>query len=667
MEETMSRPLSRPISAVTLSLLFACGATPAAGLAGHDDAPPAKEARSDLAGRYTKYEFRIPMRDGAKLFTTVYVPKDAGRSYPFLVQRTPYSAGVDADGALRYGVDFMPKHIGPSKEFEDSGYIFVKQDVRGRFMSEGKWQEMTPHLKTQRLAGEGNESQDMHDTVEWLLKNVPNNNGKVGIYGISYPGFYTSASIIDSHPAIKAASPQAPVTDLYMGDDAYHGGAFMLAANFDFYASFTEEPNPTPLPKTWGDFDYGVPDGYDYFLQRLTLSNIASSLSDKQRVLFAPMIEHAAYDDFWKSRNIAPHLKNVKAAVLTVGGWYDAEDLQGPFTTYHAIRKYNPNTFNGLVVGPWVHGGWAGGDGRSLGRVRFGADTSDYFRKQIQFPFFEQHLKGVKPDRPVAEVTAFETGTNVWRQYTAWPPQQAKPRILYFGANGGLGWQQPATAADRDSGYDEYVSDPKKPVPYIGYPATGVPKEYMVSDQRFAATRPDVLVYQTAPLEDDVTIAGPVTPKLFVSTSGTDADWVVKLIDVYPNEYPEKQDGDGGERKRGKDVPAPKAVMAGYQQLVRGNPLRGKFRNGFERAEPFTPGKVEAVNFHLGDVHHTFRRGHRIMVQVQSSWFPLVDLNPQTFTDIANAKPEDFKKATQRVYHAPETPSGVQLLVMPSR
>jgi putative CocE/NonD family hydrolase len=665
MKEKMSRPLPRLSSAlapVALSLLLAFGVTHAATRDVHDDVP-AKEAKSDLRERYTKYEFQIPMRDGVKLFTVVYVPKDTGRSYPFLMQRTPYSTGVVADEQLHYGVNFMPKQIGPSKEFEDSGYIFVKQDVRGRFMSEGKWQEMTPHVNARRTAGEGNESQDMHDTVDWLLKNVPNNNGKVGILGISYPGFYTSASIIDSHPAIKAASPQAPVTDLYMGDDAYHGGAFMLAANFDFYAAFTEEPNPTPLPKAWGDFDYGVPDGYDYFLHRLTLSNIASSLSEKQRVLFAPMIEHTAYDAFWQSRNIAPHLKNVKAAVLTVGGWYDAEDLQGPFTTYHAVKKYNPDTFSGLVVGPWVHGGWAGGDGKSLGRVQFDARTGDYFRKEIQLPFFEQHLKGIKPGKPIAEVTAFETGTNVWRQYAAWPPQGATPRILYFGANGGLGWQKPATEADRDSGYDEYVSDPKKPVPFIGYPATGVPKEYMVSDQRFAATRPDVLVYRTAPLQEDVTIAGPVTPKLFVSTSGTDADWVVKLIDVYPDDYP----GDGEERKRGKDVPPPQATMAGYQQLVRGNPLRGKFRNSFERAEPFVPGKVEAVNFNLGDVHHTFRRGHRIMVQVQSSWFPLIDLNPQTFTDIPTAKPEDFRKATQRIYHAPATPSGLQLLVLPPR
>jgi uncharacterized protein len=648
------RSLPARLPLLTLLVAFACSALPPAPVHAADDAKPAPR---DLRATYTKYEYRIPMRDGTKLFTVVYVPKDASKTYPFLINRTPYGAGVQAEGELHYGEDWYPKQIGPSKEFEDAGYIFVKQDVRGRYMSEGKWQEMTPHVNPRRAAGEGQESQDMYDTMEWLLKNVPNNNGKAGIWGISYPGFYTSASIIDSHPAIKAASPQAPVTDLYMGDDSYHGGAFMLAANFGFYASFTEQQNPTPLPKTWADFDYGAADAYDFFLKHRTLAAILGTLTDKQRALLAPTIEHDTYDAFWQTRAIAPHLKNVKAAVLTVGGWFDAEDPQGPFTTYHAIKKYNPNTFDGLVIGPWVHGGWARHDGKQLGRVSFDSKTGEYFREHIQFPFFEQQLKGVKPAQPIAEVTAFETGSNVWRRYTAWPPVQAKARTLYFGPNGTLTWQQPPAAG----GFDEYVSDPNKPVPYIGYPATSVPQEYMVSDQRFAATRPDVLVYQSDVLEDDVTVAGPVTPRLFVSTTGTDSDWVVKLIDVYPADYPA-----GEQPARGSDVAPPRGTMAGYQQLVRGNPLRGKFRNGFDRPEPFVPGKVEAISYHLGDVNHTFRRGHRIMVQVQSSWFPLVDLNPQTFVTIPKAKPDDFKAATQRVYHAAQTPSGLQLLVLPA-
>lgn len=646
------------LPALVLGLLLAC----AAGVPTAAASEQAASARRPVRETYTKYEYRIPMRDGARLFTVVYVPKDASRSYPFLMQRTPYGAGVRADGALRYGVDWMPAALGPSREFEESGYIFVVQDVRGRYMSEGVWQEMTPHAKPRLGKGEGRESEDMHDTVAWLLKNIPNNNGRVGIWGISYPGFYAAASVIDSHPAIKAASPQAPIADLYMGDDSYHGGAFKLAANFDFYAGFTpaqqlSQPPATP-PATRAGFDYGVADGYDYFLGRLTLSNIAAAMNADQRALFMPNIEHDTYDAFWRSRAIGPHLKNVKAAVLTVGGWFDAEDAAGPFIVHEALARHDPGGRHALVVGPWVHGGWARGDGARLGHVRFDARTSEWFRKEVQFPFFEQHLKGTGA-RPLAPVTVFETGTNVWRSYDAWPPKPARARTLYFGADGTLSWQQPAQ--DR-SGFDEYVADPRRPVPYIGYPALGVPREYMVSDQRFAATRPDVLVYRSAVLDEDVTIAGPVVPTLFVSTTGTDADWVVKLIDVYPDDYPKDETTPA---MRGNDVGPPAVTLGGFQQLVRGNPLRGKFRNGYEHPEPFVPGKVEAVSYELGQVNHTFRRGHRIMVQVQSSWFPLIDLNPQTFMRIPEARPEDFRKATQRVYRAPATPSGLRLMVMP--
>ena len=648
--------IRRPLSALALGVMLACsaGAQATSQAAAHADAPAQKRNPREA---YTKYEYRIPMRDGIKLFTTVYVPKDSSKPYPFLMQRTPYSAGVYAQGEQRYGVDWFPEALSPSRELEDSGYIFVTQDVRGRYMSEGSWQEMTPHAKAKRAKGEGQESEDMHDTVEWLLKHVPNNNGRVGIWGISYPGFYTAASIIDSHPAIKAASPQAPIADLYMGDDSYHGGAFMLSANFDFYSSFLPQQNPTTGNKERSRFAYGEADAYDFFLKRLTMENILASMSAEQRELLEPTIVHDTYDEFWRSRAITPHMKNVRAAVLTVGGWFDAEDPAGPFAIYKAVGKYNPGTPNALVMGPWVHGGWARSDGARLGHVSFDAKTSEYFRREIQFPFFEQHLKGVKPARALPAVTAFETGTNVWRSYASWPPAPAKARTLYFGPNGTLGWQQPAASG---AGYDEYVADPRKPVPFIGYPATGVPREYMVSDQRFAATRPDVLVYQSAVLEEDVTVAGPVTPRLFVSTSGTDADWVVKLIDVYPASFPTP----AGER--GGDVGPPAVSLGGFQQLVRGNPLRGKFRNSYEKPEPFVPGKVEPIKYELGQVNHTFRRGHRIMVQVQSSWFPLIDLNPQTFMRIPDAQPGDFKKATQRVYHAPGTASGLELMVLPN-
>lgn len=660
----------RRFSIAALMLLLAGEA--AAATTHYANAALAERAETGSAGKvslrstYTKFEYRIPMRDGTKLFTVVYVPKDGSKTYPFLMNRSPYGSGVHAQGQSRYGVDYFPASLGPSREFEESGYIFVNQDVRGRYMSEGKWQEMTPHLKASRIAGEGVESRDMHDTVDWLLKNVAGNNGKVGIWGISYPGFYASASVIDSHPAIKAASPQAPVTDLYMGDDSYHGGAFMLAANFGFYANFTNEANPTTLPKKWEEFDYGTEDGYQFFLAQMSLQNITAKLTAKQREYLMPTIEHTSYDDFWKAMNIAPHLKNIRAAVLTVGGWYDAEDPQGPLTTYQSIKKLQSGSaapFNGLVMGPWAHGGWGHSDGASLGHVSFDAKTGDYYRKNIVFPFFEQHLKAAA-GKPLPEAQVFETGTNVWRNYSAWPPREAQARTLYFAANGGLSWSQPGASSAEPAGtFDEYVSDPKRPVPFISYVATGVPREYMVSDQRFASTRPDVLVYQSAILEEDVTLVGPVSPRLFASTTGTDADWVVKLIDVYPGEYPDLQAA-GAANEKGNDVPPPVMTMAGYQQLVRGEPLRGKFRNSFETPQAFVPGKVESVNYQMPDINHTFRRGHRIMVQIQSSWFPLIDLNPQKFMDIPKANPEDFQKATQRIYRAPGQYSGIAVQVL---
>jgi len=374
-------------------------------------------------------------------------------------------------------------------------------------------------------------------------------------------------------------------------------------------------------------------------------------------------VNHDTYDEYWKVRDLAPHLKNIHCAVLTVGGWFDAEDLQGPFSTFRSVEKNNPGIFNALVVGPWVHGGWARYDGAHLGRVEFASNTGDYYRKNILFPFFEHYLKGVgDPKLPKAYV--FETGTNVWRQYSAWPPENVEHKTLYFEPNGGLSFEAPAAEG---KSFDEYVSDPAKPVPFVNYPVTSVPQEYMLSDQRFADSRTDVLVYETPVLQEDVTIAGPISPRLFVSTSGTDSDWDVKLIDVYPADYPEsKQDARPEERGQPrKDVGPPSFTMGGYQQLVRGEPFRGKFRHSFEKPEPFTPGKVEEVKFTMQDVNHTFRRGHRIMVQVQSSWFPLTDRNPQTFVNIPDAKPSDFVKATERVYYSKAEPSGIAVEVVP--
>lgn len=607
----------------------------------------------EIKAHYTKYEFRIPMRDGVRLFTSVYVPKDTSRSYPFLIDRTPYSVGP-------YGVDQYRERLGPSPEFDKAGYIFVFQDVRGRYMSEGTFVEMRPHLDDKKSSKDVDDASDLYDTIDWLLKNVPNNNGNAGIWGISYPGFYTSASIIDSHPALKAASPQAPMTNLFMGDDAYHGGAFMLAANFGFYAFFKPQENPQLPPKTPVPFDYGTNSGYDFYLKAGPIGNLSKLLAGRSE-LYDDQMHHDTYDDYWKIRDLAPHMKDIHCAVLTVGGWFDAEDLQGPFSTFRSIEKNNSGIFNALVVGPWVHGGWYRYDGEHLGRADFASNTGDFYRKNILFPFFEQHLKR-STDAKLPKAYVFETGTNVWRRYSAWPPKDAQARTLYLHADGGLSFDPPA---DENSKFDEYVSDPAKPVPFVNYTAEEVPQEYMVSDQRFADSRTDVLVYSTPALQQDVTIVGPLTPKLFVSTSGTDSDWDVKLIDVYPTDYRDsKMEPNPEDRSKRTDVGPPTFAMGGYQQLVRGEPFRGKFRRSFEKPEPFTPGKVEEVDFTMQDVNHTFRRGHRIMVQIQSSWFPLTDRNPQTFVDIPNAQPSDFVKATERVYHSKAEPSGITVQVL---
>ncbi len=590
------------------------------------------------------------MRDGKRLFTSVYVPKDAAQTWPILMDRTPYNVGP-------YGEDQYKKNLGPSDEFEKAGYIFVYQDVRGRYMSEGEFIEMRPHIDVKKSPQDVDESSDTYDTIEFLLKHVPSNNGKVGIWGISYPGFYTSASIIDSHPALKAASPQAPMTDLFRGDDAYHNGAFKLAANFGFYTGFKPMTEPSTPPKVTIPFEMGTPDGYDFYLRAGPTINLDKNYLKGGNWLFHDQLVHTVYNDYWKPRDLSAHMHKITCAVLTVGGWFDAEDLAGPFRTFHSIAEKNPGTVNQIALGPWVHGGWARSDGDHLGDVPFNAKTSEYFRKNIQFPFFEFYLRGKGAALSTANV--FETGTNVWRKYDSWPPVAAKPQTLYLRAAGKLSFEAPGEA----DGVDEYVSDPAHPVPFTSYITDTVPQRYMIDDQRFASERGDVLVFQTDPLEDNVTIAGPISPKLFVATSGTDSDFVVKLIDVYPTDYP---DPPAPVDSAGKRVLGPPPIrMGGYQQLLRAEPFRAKFRNSWEIPEPMTPGKMEKISYEMPDVNHTFRRGHRIMVQVQSSWFPLVDRNPQTFCDIPNAKPEDFKRATEQVFRSKAAASGVEVLVLP--
>jgi putative CocE/NonD family hydrolase len=591
---------------------------------------------------YTKYEYRIPMRDGVKLFTSVYVPKDTTTTHPIIMNRTPYSVGP-------YGIDQYRNNIGPSALFGKAGYIGAYQDVRGCYLSEGEFVDVRPQIPKKTGPKDIDESSDTYDTIEWLVKNVPNNNGKVGVWGISYPGFYAAAAMIDAHPALKAASPQAPLVDWFIGDDVHHNGAFFLHQSFNFDAVFGL-PRPEPTAKSHPKFEHGTPDAYAFFLNLGPLARAEELYFKGQRAFWKDEMAHSNYDEFWKARALWPHFKNIKPAVLTVGGWFDAEDLYGPLKTHATVEKNHPQSDNVLVMGPWTHGGWSRGDAESLGPVKFASKTGEFFREHIEFPFFEFHLNG-KSGWSAPKAWVFETGKNEWHRHDVWPPSQAKVKSLYFLADGKLGFEPPVKS-DSD-GFDEYLSDPSKPVPYTNSVSVDYPREFMIEDQRFASRRPDVLVYQTDVLKEDVTIAGPIQVKLQASTSGTDSDWVVKLIDVYPNDQPDP-------------IPNPTGVhLGGFQQLVRGDVMRGKFRNSLETPEAFKPGEPTEIPIAIPDTYHTFRPGHRIMVQVQSSWFPLVDRNPQTFVDIYKAKESDFRKATQRVFRTSDRASRIELLVKP--
>jgi len=598
-----------------------------------------------VKANYTKYEYRIPMRDEKRLFTAVYVPKDQAKSYSMLMTRSPYSAKP-------YGVDQYRNDLGPSALFGKAGYIFVYQDVRGRWMSEGEYVNMRPHRPLKNGPAEIDESTDTFDTIDWLIKHVPNHNGKVGMMGISYPGFYTSAGMIDAHPALTACSPQAPIVDWFIGDDWHHNGALQLPHAFNFMATFGR-PRPEPTRKFEYKFEHDTPDGYDFFLRMGPLPN-ADGLYYKGDVAYwNEVMQHGNYDEFWTSRNLRPHLKGIKPAVMTVGGWFDAENLFGALETYKQIETSSPNTTNILVMGPWVHGGWSHGTGEYLGHVPFNAKTAEFYREHIELPFFEFHLKGEgKPSFPEAWV--FETGTNLWRKYDAWPPKSVVAKSFYLNAAGQLTTEAPRET-DSNTAFDEYPSDPSKPVPYLDKITIGMAPEYMTADQRHAARRPDVLVYQTEIMEQDTMLAGPIEVELHVSTSGTDSDWVVKLIDVYPNDYPDPKENPTGVK------------MGGYQQLVRGDVFRGKFRKSFEKPEPFVPNRPERVKFTMQDICHVFRPGHRMMIQVQSSWFPLIDRNPQTFVDIYTAKQADFQKATQRVFRTTTMSSKITVMVQPAQ
>lgn len=587
--------------------------------------------------QYTKQEHMVPMRDGVKLFTSVYIPRDNTKTYPVLIKRTPYSVGP-------YGADKYPASLGPSEHFVRSGYIFVNQDVRGRFMSEGVFTQVTPHIADKSKPTDVDESSDAYDTIEWLLKNIGGHNGKAGMYGISYPGFYASAGMIDAHPALVAVSPQAPVADWYFDDFLHHGG-FFLAHAFRWLNSnaqdrpkpTTERATPNPLPSL---------DGYKLFLSAGTISEIDRQYLKETVPFWKEMMQHPNRDEFWQKRDIRPHLKKVATAVMVVTGWYDAEDLFGSFKTYESIESRNPGVNNVLVVGPWIHGGWASGDGDKLGEVPFGSKTGAFYRAEIEFPFFERHLKGKDLPR-AAEATVFETGGNAWRTFDKWPPKGTEVRKLFLRESGKLAFDAPAKETAGE-GYDEYVSDPAKPVPFTEEITTRMNVEYMVDDQRFATRRTDVLSYQTEPLTEDIVLAGPIQVDLWASTSGTDSDFVVKLIDVFPDS-------------------TEAAALPAYEMMVRSEVLRGRFRKSYEKPEPFESNKPTEMRFELLDVLHRFQKGHRLMVHVQSTWFPLVDRNPQQFIpNIFLAKAEDFRKATQRVYRSGEFSTSLELRVLPN-
>lgn len=608
-----------------------------------------------IRAHYTKQEVMIPMRDGVKLFTSIYVPKDSTRTYPILLKRTPYSCSPY--GESEYVGSFQNMYL--ARE----GYIFITQDVRGKYMSEGEFVDVRPYIpktnpapplpEVQKGKKKGqsvppkpeiDEATDTYDAVDWLIRKLATNNGKVGVYGISYPGFYATMSILAQHPAIKAVSPQAPVTDWFIGDDFHHNGAFFMLDGFAFYSGFGK---PRPAPTTTGQpgfSDWKTPDNYSFYLKAGALRNFNEKYLHGEIPFWNDLMSHPNYDAWWQARNPRPHLKNVQPAVLTVGGLFDAEDCWGAWNVYKTIEKQNPAaTSNRVVIGPWVHGGWARGKGDRLGNVAFNSPTSEYFNQEIEFKFFEFYLKG-KGSMDLADATVFETGTNRWTSYSAWPPAKAQPTPFYLNDNGVIGTEKPPP-----SGFDEYLSDPSKPVPYTENVHLQRTREYMTDDQRFAARRPDVLVYSTPELTENLTVTGAAIADLWVSTTGTDADWVVKIIDVFPDTLSASENG---------------TPMGGYQMLVRGEIMRGRYRNSFEKPEAFVSDLQTKVRFELPDIAHTFQKGHRLMVQIQSSWFPLADRNPQQFVDIYKCSDADFIKATHRVFHSAELPSAIILPVL---
>lgn len=602
---------------------------------------------------YSKKECQIPMRDGVKLFTAVYSLKDASTTstsknekHPFLMVRTPYSCAP-------YGEKEFFKRLYEThwKEYLKEGYIIVIQDVRGRWMSEGTFVDVRPFNANKKTKQDIDEASDTYDAVEWLVKNIPNNNGNVGVFGISYPGFYSTMAALSGHPAIKAVSPQAPVTEWFMGDDFHHNGAFMLNDAFNFYSEFGQ---PRPKPTTIGpkDFKFYTEDNYKFYLETGALSNFSKLMGDS--ILFwKDLMNHPNYDDWWKARDARVGCKNIKPAMLVVGGLFDAEDCYGAWRLYEAIEKQSPVTNNKIVMGPWFHGGWMKSDGSFLGNVRFGSKTSEYYQQNIEIPFFNYYLKGKGSLERLSEASIFFTGENAWKNLDSWPPKNVTTTPVYFSNNQSISFSKPTST----NSFSEYTSNPSKPVPYTEGTKTYRTREYMTDDQRFASTRPDVLTFKTDVLENDLTLAGKVIADLKVAISTTDADFIVKLIDVFPDGF--NYDTLQYQYSNGKNY-----VMDAYQMLVRGEVMRGRFRNSFEKPEAFVPNQITTVKFEMPDVAHTFKKGHRLMIQVQSSWFPLVDRNPQQFIDIYHCTDKDFINSDIKLYHDKDNTSSVLLPII---
>lgn len=598
-----------------------------------------------IRANYTKDEIRIRMRDGMELFTAIYAPNDLdpAKKYPVMLFRTPYSVGP-------YGLNNYPARLGPCAEFERNKYIFVMQDVRGRYMSQGEFVNMRPHVRNKTRNDQIDESSDTYDTIDWVMKNVPRNNGRVGQWGISYPGFYTSAGAIDSHPALVAVSPQAPIADWFF-DDFHRNGAFVLPMAFNFFASFGKA-RPLPTTDSNPSFDFPTRDGYQFFLDLGPLKRVDQKYFKDEIGFWNDLEAHPNYDAFWQARNILPHLKEIHASVLTVGGWYDTEDLYGPLATYAAIEKQNPGIRNSLVMGPWYHGQWAGDDGKRLGQAEFGFATAAWYQQQVLLPFFESHLRGSGAPLP-PEATVFDTGSDRWRQFDTWPPANVSPTPYYLASEGKLSASKEAIA----EGADSFPSDPRKPVPYTMEITNHWARDYVTEDQRFASWRPDVLVYRSEVISDPITVSGPIPVELWVTSTQTDADWIVKIIDEFPGTP-------GTTRRRGETVDN---SQSGRQELVRAGVLRGRFREGFDNPLPMTPLSPTRIRLELNDIFHTFQRGHRIMIHVQSTWFPFIDRNPQRFVpNIFEAEDGDFQAAIHSVLRSPNQPSLLRLPILKS-